>query len=237
MKSGLIFALSVLGAGCASSWHARPIASMPVATGERVVPTEARIAVESFVDGRGASFESGSGHNPFFRQASVSYPEDAGLLRDRGHVMAVGSLDTALPVLLARTMEQMALSPSVAVGGAPADYVVTGKLVRAELNTRKSPIAARVVGLLGIPFASERVDLEYEIWVADARDPSHPIFHRGYTYGERSLVGLYYGHHAAYDLLRRGLDATLPQVVRDIAAVVHAVPTIGSRGPTPSSAS
>lgn len=220
-----ILVIVALGAGCGSVLEARPIAALPVCPVERVAPSSARITIAPFVDGRGGEFARVR-HWPIFARVRVAYPENAGAFVDRDRVVAVGSLDTALPVLLARTMQAMELSPSVAVGDAPPngsmDWIVSGRLLRADVTRARSGLVAATVGLLGVPFGVERAHLEYEVWVASVRDPLRPVFHRSYAFDGRVVVGHYYGQHADYDLLLRALDATLPAVVRDVSTLVHA---------------
>ena len=216
-----IVAVAMLGVGCTSVWQARPMAALPVCACERVPPTRARIAIAPFVDGRSGEFGRVR-RSPVYARTRIAYPENAGAFVDRDRVVAVGSLDTALPLLLAREMEQMELVPSVALGAAPADWIVSGRLLRAEVDSAHSRVVAAALGLFGVPFGVERTRLEYEIWVAPASEPSRPMLHRTYSFAGRAVVGLYYGQHAAYDLLLRGLETTLPEVVRDVSRLVQA---------------
>jgi hypothetical protein len=190
------------------------------------------VVVGPFVDARGGEFgwERRIPVADFFHHSSlVNYPESAGVLRGwerHGPFQVTGSLDGALPSLLAQAMEQMRLAPQVAVATQPngADYFVTGRLVRSALRTDSSPIAAVVGAVFGVPFKVFHFDLEYEIEVWDARVPYQPIFRRSYSAREKRVMGLYYNHDAAYSLLRGSLEETLPQAVRDVAQVIASAP-------------
>jgi hypothetical protein len=223
-------AICLLATGCVAT-QSRPLASLPVAACQAPVATSPRrVVVGPFVDARGGEF-GWTRRIPvadfFHHSALLNYPESAGVLHGwerHGPFMMTGSLDTALPSLLAQAMQQMRLTPQVAVATQPngADYFVTGRLTKSALRTDSVPIAAVAGALFGVPFKIFHFDLEYEIEVWDARIPSQPIFRRTYSAREKRLKGLYYNHDAEFSLLRDGLEETLPQVVRDIAQVIAA---------------
>ncbi len=221
-------AIALLSTGCATT-HSLPLTSLPLCPTERVAVASARrVVVGPFADARGPEFSRGR-HLPvaglFHHWQQLYYPEAAGAIRarlDHERFVATGSLDAALPVLLADTMQRMQLSNAITVDNhiEQADYYVTGRLTRSSLRSDTVPIAAWTIGLLGVPYGVVHFDLEYEVAVYDARMPQQPIFVRAYQSRDRRLKGHYYNHDAGYALLVEALGETLPQVVRDISQVI-----------------
>jgi hypothetical protein len=199
-----------------------------------------RFVVTRFVDERGAEFSRmhATSHMPvinwFHSGHTAAYPESAGLVRESGgrrDAVAVGAFDVALPSLLATTMKKMGLSPNVSataeaslvapVTAPEMDYVVSGRLRKAKYTTHESLIACIALGLLGVPFQSQALELELEVYLFQAGAPEHPIWQRSYHFADRRIGGLYYNHPTAHPLFVRALEATLPEVVRDLAVAVR----------------
>jgi hypothetical protein len=198
-----------------------------------------RFVVTRFVDERGAEFsrQHPTSHMPvinwFHSGYTAAYPESAGLVREHGAQrdgVAVGAFDVALPSLLATTMKKMGM-PNVSATAeaslvAPTsppemDYVVSGRLRKARYTTHESLIACIALGLLGVPFQSQALELELEVYLFQAGAPEHPIWQRSYRFADRRIGGLYYNHPTAHPLFVRALEATLPEVVRDLAVAVR----------------
>jgi hypothetical protein len=222
----LLFALLACG-GCTTAAYVKPIAALPVPRIEaRAAPGAGSVAVGPFVDGRGDQFGTRR-RSPlalvFHRSSEIDYPDAAGVLQghDHGTFLTVGSLDGALPVLVARTLQQAGVAATVALQPGSADYYVTGRLVRSSLRRDSIPLAAALAPL-GVPFKLSRYDFVCELALYDARAPQQPIFTRSYQFRDRRVSGLYYNRDAAYRLFTDGLDATLRQAARDLTQAIEA---------------
>ncbi len=227
MRPLVAFSLLAIS-GCATI-HSRPLTSLPIdAHQSAVAHSTRRIVLGPFVDARGDQFARIRALpvvGIFHRSAELYYPEVAGELHgyeDHHAFVTTGSLDGALPSMLAQTMQQMQLAPSVALAsdGRDGDYFVTGKLVRSALRHDTIPIAAWVGGLLGVPFAVTHFELAYEVAVYDVKMPTQPLFVRTYEGRGKRVQGLYYNHDSGYALLLENLKATLPEAVRDISRAI-----------------
>jgi hypothetical protein len=234
-----LLASVVLIAGCASTTHVRSLASIPISRQPQPVTRQTRtVAVGPFVDARGDEFAR-SRRGPlafiFHRSARYDYPEAAGVIQGRdarGRFLTVGSLDTALPALLARSMQQEGVSATPASEWGGADYFVTGRLIRSTLRRDTVPIAA-VLGLFGVPFKVAHYDFQYELAVYDAHVPTQPIFVRCYQFHDKRVSGLYYNHDAAYSLVASGLEETLADAARDLTQLIGSASGPNATAPAP----
>jgi hypothetical protein len=235
MKTLLIAWLAC--AGCMAETYVKPIASLPVPAPTRAaVASPHVVAIGPFVDGRGDEFGR-KRRSPFallfHRSSQLDYPEAAGVLRghDHGAFFTVGSLDGAMPVLVARTVQQLGLPTQVALDPTGADYFVTGRLVRSTLRRDSIPLAAALAPL-GVPFKVARYDFAYEVALYDVRAPLHPLYVRTYQFRDKRVGGLYYNRDAPYALFVDGLEATLKQAAQDIAQAIAAVDARDAARPT-----
>jgi hypothetical protein len=238
MKTSLVLLCLVGAAGCAV--HAQPLASLPLCTCARVEPherTEKRILIAPFEDERGGEYtrQSPDRYIPvvswFHSAEQIHYPEQAGMLRSRDHsrhTVTVGELGAAMPSLLSDMMRRMQLTNNAVAGKVletppqDYDYVIAGRLKRTRFRADRSAVLHLALGLVGVPYEFAAYDLEYEIVMFDTRNPATPIFRRTYVYRDKRAVGVYYNQEWAYPMFVRGLEQTLPEVVRDVAAIVHA---------------
>lgn len=160
------------------------------------------------------------------------FPEQAGiLLANRGGrpVVSVGSMESAMPYLLATMMRQMKLSDratplesvNAKVDLRSFDFVVHGKVKKTKFARHVNIVPLAVLGLLGVPYDFQSLEMEYEVLVFRSSDLVHPILRRTYSFNDSTAVGLYYNQSAAFDMFIRGLETTLPKVVRDVASVVR----------------
>ncbi|MBM4370493.1 MAG: hypothetical protein FJ098_02515 [Deltaproteobacteria bacterium] len=166
----------------------------------------------------------------FFHIGSYNkFPEQAGILRaNRGGrpIVSVGSMDSAMPYLLATMMRQMKFtgnatpleSVNAKVDLRSFDFVVQGKLKKTRYDQHTNLIPLGVLGLLGMPYTFTSLEMEYEVFLFRARDLATPIITRTYSFEDSTAVGLYYNQSAAFDMFIAGLETTLPQVVSDLAA-------------------
>lgn len=203
--------------------------------------TESRFLIKPFDDLRGGeySYIYASSFIPvvnFFHLGGYNrFPEQANLLRaNRGGrpTVTVGALDSAMPFLLAELMRKMRLSSyatpleevNTKVDLRSFDYVVTGSLKTTRFAAHTNLIPLTLIGILGVPYLFTNYELEYDVAVAPAQDPSRPIMKKTYKFTDSTVVGLYYNHSAAFDMFIGALEQTLPTVVEDVAAAVAANP-------------
>jgi hypothetical protein len=142
--------------------------------------------------------------------------------------VATGTLDQALPSLLAAQMRRMRLTPNAAAtvelgprADPRADYVVTGKLRRARYEQQESDLLGALLGLLGVPHLFARYELEYEIALYRGGDRATPLLRKSYRFTDSRVGGLYYHQAPRRALFVRGLQQTLPRVVEDIALALR----------------
>lgn len=159
------------------------------------------------------------------------YPEQAGILTaNRGGrpVVSVGSMDAAMPYLLATMMRQMKLSTNVTplesvnakVDLRSFDYVIQGKVNSTKFTEQANIVPLGVLGLIGMPFVFSSLEMSYEVLVFRANDLVKPVLRQTYRFEDSTAVGLYYNQSAAFDMFIAGLETTLPNVVADIAGAV-----------------
>jgi hypothetical protein len=190
------------------------------------VPPERRIAshfvVTQFADERGGELGSYTDFLPslFHFTDRLEYVE-AGLFDGMTGRAALGTLDAAMPALLAETMRRMGLGAAApdarARPSGAREYLVTGRIKRASVQTSGSVLVGVAVGFFGAPFAVVRYQLEYDVLLYRAADPTTPIFQRTYRYRDRRYLGVYYNHDARYRMLVESLEDTLPRVVEDLS--------------------
>lgn len=161
----------------------------------------------------------------------TGYPENAGILKGRQDdqwVVSVGTLDQAMPYLLATLMEQMKLSTNsvpldsfeVEVAPEPFDYLVKGRLIKTRYNEHVNIVPLGILGLLGAPYRFSDYEMEFEVSVFAAADLASPVLKKTYSFSDEKVGGAYYNHHAAWKMFMAGLENTLPQVIRDVAAAL-----------------
>ncbi len=219
--------------GCATL--RQDLAALPVRTSARLEsPTTRvarRIALLPFEDQRGGEWVRSSPEryipvvNMLHRRHDTFYPEQAASLRTSHHghgVTTVGSLATAMPSLLATTMQQMGTPDEIAMGDRSAEFIVTGRIKRTQLREDTVPLSFLVLGALGVPYGVSHYDLAYEVDLFDVRDRTKPIFSRTYDWHGKRTLGVYYHHQFAYDLFIAGLNDTLPAVIADLDAAIAA---------------
>jgi hypothetical protein len=247
-----LLGLSLIGgAGC--SIRAEQLKAQPLAHTQSVDAarqTDKKFLVQTFEDLRGGEY----GYlyptsiipvvNFFHIGAYNKYPEQAGILRaSRGGraTVSVGALDSAMPFLLSDMMRKMRFTSNATpldetntkVDLRGFDYVVTGKLTNTRFSYHVVMVPLALLGILGVPYTFTFYDLDYEVAVALARDPGAPFMRKTYTFSDSTVVGLYYGQSAAFDMFIGGLEKTLPAVVQDIAQAVAATPVAPPPPPPP----
>ena len=232
MRVRSLVVLVLLVSGCATL--RQDLAALPVRTASRLAPsgrTAHRIALLPFEDQRGDEWVRGSPEryipvvNMLHRRHDTFYPEQAARLRTASHghgVTTAGSLATAMPALLATTMQQMGIPDDVALGDAGAELIVTGRIKRTQLREDTVPLSFLLLGMLGVPYGVSHYDLAYEVMLFDARDRTKPIFSRTYDWHGKRTLGAYYHHQFAYDLFIGGFNDTLPMVIADLDAAIAA---------------
>lgn len=239
--TGSIVALALTGllAGCSGS-QALQLRSQPIPFDDPVEAGEkagANFLLLPFADDRGEEF----GYiypSTFIPVASLfhmgghtGYPENAGILKnhqDHGRVVTVGTLDQAMPYLLATLMGKMGLTDKavplntfdVEQAPEPFDYLVKGRVIRTLFDEHFNLVPLGLLGPFGVPYRFSDYEMEFEVSVYAAGDLANPVLQETYTFSDEKVGGAYYNHHAAWKMFMAGLEKTLPQVVRDVAAAL-----------------
>jgi hypothetical protein len=233
-----VFVLCISLALCACApLKVLPLARLPLAGGsalDRPRQGERHIVVYPFDDDRGDEFARFSASNSiplvnlFHNGVRCDYPEQSAFSMADGSAVTVGTLDQALPSLLAATMRQMRLTPNASAAGelpvatrTRADYLVTGRLRRSRYESSESPLLGATLGLLGVPHRVDRFELEFEITLFKGENTGLPLMRRTYHFSDAQVVGLYYHLEARHTLLVRALEQTLPKAVDDLALAMR----------------
>jgi hypothetical protein len=228
----LIASLGLLGA-CPGTL-AVPLSALAPARPPPLEPAQRsarRVLVMPFEDARGAEWarDTPSAFMPvvsFFHSGrKYLYPEQAGALHTRREgraAVAGGAFDVALPQLLATTMRKMGWTPNAFTveEGGDYDYLVRGRLVETRYQEHASLALALAAGLLGAPCYFTYLDLAFEVSIYRADDQAHPLVAKTYRFHDERIGGLYYNAPSAFGMFVRGLERTLPEVVRDLALAV-----------------
>jgi hypothetical protein len=234
---------------------AKPLAEVPIDVGRRVTTaqhTQKSILILPFEDQRGPAFVKYSPTNfiplvHLFHDARDTYYPDQGMLRRHdtwttpGYMLS-GSVASAMPMILTRAIKEMGLTETVF----PAewsryqhdyDYVLMGRIKRTHFRDDHAGIIDFLLGPFGVPTGSARYDFEYEITLLDGHDRARVILTRAYRFHDKRTLGAWYNRNWAIDMFLRGLNATLPNAVEDIAVAlacdVPAPPPAPTPAPTP----
>ena len=240
----ILAAALVAGANAGCSIRAEQLRAQPLTYSRSIQSdkqTESRFLIKPFEDLRGGehSYIYATSFIPvvnFFHIGAYNrFPEQANLLQaNRGGrpTVTVGALDSAMPFLLAELMRKMRLTSyatpleevNTKVDLRAFDYVVTGSLKTTRFAAHTNLIPLTLIGILGVPYLFTNYELEYDVTVAPAQEPSRHIMTKTYKFADSTAVGLYYNHSAAFDMFIGALEQTLPTVVEDVAAAVAANP-------------
>lgn len=251
IKNAGIFLLSLTVVGC--SWRAESLRQQPLTHAKSVsldTQTDKRFLIYPFDDLRGGEYAHvyPSSYilvaNLFHLGGYNRYPEQAGILRaSRGGrpVVSVGSLDAAMPFLIATMMREMKFTanatPLESVNARTSlqdfDYVIRGNVKKTKYKSQTNIIPLAILGLLGTPYMFTNFEIEYEVLLFEPSDLSTPLHRETYTFEDSTPVGLYYNSSAAFDMFIAGLETTIPDVVSDIADAVRAKAQPTAAAPMP----
>lgn len=161
--------------------------------------------------------------NLFYTGSTTYYADRGGFLRDKGvkSDVAVGTIENALPDLVARTIKQQRPAWPIEVtatrercrSGGDAAFVIDGSIRRTELRNHTNFLPLGVLSLLGTPLGFVDFVGELDVEVRRA-DTGAAVWRHTFQIDERRAVGLYYGRDAGYRLF----TALVSDTVRAAAA-------------------
>lgn len=169
----------------------------------------------------------------FFHAGSRDYYVDSSgsLVSYHGgrSTVTVGALPDAFPHLLANMMRDMRFTPNAVpidqvntkTDVSKFDYIVTGKLVKTTIKNHMNFFPLAILAILGVPYQFVNYELEYEVTLSRVGQLDQPMMTKTYTFAGTKVVGFYYGFSVYATLFVDGLEATLPDVVSDLAAAAR----------------
>lgn len=220
----------VLAAGCHMKREA--LHDAPLQTPE-VRPTvdEPTVLVRGFADERGDEFRYTFPTsmiplvNLFHLGQRDHFPEQSETLESSAHGQATrttGAYEHDLPILLSRRISNVRAWAADAIDDQPkaTDYVVTGSIVRTNVEVHVNVIPLAILSLFGTPVMFVEHELAWTVVVARTDSPDPPLFEETYEFRDKVASGAYYNYYPARLLALRGLDDTIARASRDIGNAI-----------------